>query len=156
MEICWKRSAGTDKPTEIVDKFVLDTSALLTYIEDETGADQIEDYLGLAISGQIELLISTISLIEIFYITLQEQSQLIANERLQLLKVLPFGIVDVSQDAVETIGGLKAIHRISFADACIAGMTVAQNATLVHKDPEFEQIKTLSQAALPYKTPTRE
>jgi predicted nucleic acid-binding protein len=138
-----------------VDKFVLDTSALLTYIEDEDGADQLEAYLGLALSNQIELFVSTVSLIEIFYITIQEQGQLIASERLQLLKVLPFTIADVEQSSIEAIGELKAIHRVSFADACIAGLAVTQKAILVHKDPEFEQLKTLNQIALPYKNSGR-
>lgn len=47
---------------------------------------------------------------------------------------------------------LKAKHRISVADAWIAALAQEKNATLVHKDPEFEQIEGEFQVLqLPYK-----
>jgi len=47
---------------------------------------------------------------------------------------------------------LKANYRISVADAWIAALAKERNATLVHKDPEFEQIEGVIQVLkLPYK-----
>ena len=47
---------------------------------------------------------------------------------------------------------LKAEYHISVADAWIAALAKERNATLVHKDPEFEQIKSeLQVLELPYK-----
>lgn len=49
-------------------------------------------------------------------------------------------------------GELKAHHRLSVADAWIAALAKERNATLVHKDPEFEQIEaTIQVLKLPYK-----
>ena len=44
-------------------------------------------------------------------------------------------------------------YRISVADAWIAALAKDRNATLVHKDPEFEQVEAEVQVLkLPYKT----
>jgi ribonuclease VapC len=49
-------------------------------------------------------------------------------------------------------GELKAKHRLSVADAWIAALARERNATLVHKDPEFEPVEdTLKMLKLPYK-----
>ncbi len=41
---------------------------------------------------------------------------------------------------------------MSFADSCIAGLAKFMDATLVHKDPEFEQIEDeVKQFKLKYK-----
>ena len=47
---------------------------------------------------------------------------------------------------------LKASHRISFADSWVAALALENDATLVHKDPELEQIPDLKQLVLPYKS----
>jgi len=47
---------------------------------------------------------------------------------------------------------LKAAYRLSFADAWIAATAIFYDATLVHKDPEFEQLEDkLKALKLPYK-----
>lgn len=48
---------------------------------------------------------------------------------------------------------LKAKYRLSAADAWIAALAKENNAILVHKDPEYEQIQNEVQLLnLPYKT----
>lgn len=84
----------------------------------------------------------------------QEQGQAIADERLQLLKDLPLVQESLDDVLVTNIGKLKATHKLSFADCCIAGLAQYKEATLVHKDPEFAQLTDISQHPLPYKTKT--
>ncbi len=48
-------------------------------------------------------------------------------------------------------GEIKAIHQISIADSIIVAHAIIYNATLVHKDPEFEIITIVDQIKLPYK-----
>ena len=49
-------------------------------------------------------------------------------------------------------GRLKAAYRLSFADAWIAATAIFYDATLVHKDPEFEQLQDKFKVLkLPYK-----
>ena len=65
--------------------YVLDTSALLAYIENEEGADEVAKLLHDAIDEDIALYVSTVSYIEVFYHSLHEQGREIAEDRLKLL-----------------------------------------------------------------------
>ncbi|MDM8557318.1 type II toxin-antitoxin system VapC family toxin [Candidatus Parabeggiatoa sp. HSG14] len=135
-----------------MDEYVLDTSALLAYIESEAGAIEIENLLNQALEGKVHLFISVISSIEVFYISWQEQGMNVAMERLQLLNDLPLFQIALDNELIQVIGKIKATQQMSFADSCIAGLSKFKKATLVHKDPEFEQLeKEINQLKLPYK-----
>ena len=133
-------------------KIVLDTSALITLIEEEPGAEEVEKIIQETLDGEHQVFISIIAKIELFYISVQEQNLSIAKQRMQLINDLPLNTVDVKDDLIETIGKLKAKHSISFADSCIAGLAKNLNAKLVHKDPEFEYLENqIKLTPLPYK-----
>lgn len=52
---------------------------------------------------------------------------------------------------------LKAAHKVSFADAFVAATAQRLNATLVHKDPEFDALEgVISLHRLPLKVGTTE
>ena len=63
--------------------YVLDTSALLTLIEDEAGADHVQELLEKAKHGEVMLLVSFMSFVEVYYISLQERGQAEAQERVK-------------------------------------------------------------------------
>ena len=121
--------------------YVLDTSALLAYIENEDGVADIERVLIEALDDQHTLYVSVVSCIEVFYVSLQEQGPAVASERLQLLQDLPLVREPLHDDVVALIGEIKASHAMSFADCCIAGLARQKQAILMHKDPEFEQLE---------------
>lgn len=52
---------------------------------------------------------------------------------------------------LERAASVKATHALSVADAWIAATALELSATLVHKDPEFEQLPLLNEERLPYK-----
>lgn len=54
-------------------RYVLDTSAFLTLIEDEVGAGQVQTLLEQAQQGEVSLLVSFISFMEVYYISFQER-----------------------------------------------------------------------------------
>jgi len=130
-------------------KYLLDTSAVLTFLEDEDGADRVEVLL-----RQEEILLPYLVLLETYYITLQEQSEDVADKRYALLKQLPSTILwEMDEPTLLTAGRFKAHHRLSLADAIIAAFAQRQNAILVHKDPELEALaESVEQEFLPYKT----
>jgi uncharacterized protein with PIN domain len=49
--------------------YVLDTSAWLALIEDEEGADVVQNVLERAGSGNVQIFVSFMSFMEVFYIT---------------------------------------------------------------------------------------
>ncbi len=130
------------------DHYLLDTSALLTLIEDEAGAERVEQVL-----TQGEVWLPWLTLLEATYITKQERGQAEAERRYALLKQLPATILwEIEEPTMLTAARLKADHRLSLADAIIAAYAIRQNATLLHKDPEFEALTgQVSLEALPYK-----
>ncbi len=136
-----------------MNKYILDTSALLAFIENEPGGEDVEKFLLDAVECKIQLIISAVSTIELYYISLREQGARIANKRLKLIDSLPIKQQSLHPDTAKIIGEIKARKAMSFADCCVAGLAKIQKAIIVHKDPEFEQMKDeLKQHRLPYKT----
>ena len=76
---------------------------------------------------------------EIYYITLQEQGEDRAAHLVSLVKAWPVRWVYPDERTLLLAGRFKAFHRLSFADAVIAGSARLREAVLVHKDPELEQ-----------------
>lgn len=55
------------------ERYILDTSAVLTLTDQEDGWEKVEDLLDRATGGEIEVGVCAVSLMELYYITLQEQ-----------------------------------------------------------------------------------
>lgn len=128
--------------------FVLDTSAIITLIEDEDGAARVENVL-----REENVWLPWLVLLETYYITYQENDEAEADKRYAMLKQFPVTVLwAASEPVLLTAGRLKAEHQVSLADAIIAAFAIHQEATLLHKDPEFEAIgDQVVLEALPYK-----
>ncbi len=130
-------------------KYVLDTSALLTLMEDEEGANRVE-----AILRQGPVMIPFPVLLEIYYISLQERSEAIADQRYALICNLPRIEIcwKMDEPTLLTAARFKARHHVSLADALIAAFAAQNHAILIHKDPEFDVLQgQVLQEPLPYK-----
>ena len=131
---------------------ILDTSAILTYIEDEDGSDYVENLLIDAEKGIVDIYVSFISLTEVFYITLREKDEPLAVERIKLMQSLAVKIQESDEMVNIKAGKLKARNSISLADAYIAALCQIHNGILVHKDPEYEKLASeINEYILPYK-----
>ncbi len=130
------------------DTFVLDSSALLTLIEDEAGADRIEELL-----RQHRAVLPWVALMEVYYITKREQGQAEADRRHTLIKQMSAAIVwNADEPTILLAGDLKAHLRLSFADALIAAIARQNGAVLLHKDPELVTLASQQPVeALPFK-----
>ncbi|WP_406608394.1 type II toxin-antitoxin system VapC family toxin [Candidatus Infernicultor aquiphilus] len=132
--------------------FILDTSALLTFIEDEEGSEYIENLLIRAEKGDVAIYVAFISLTEVFYITAKGKDESEALKRVKLIQSLAVRVEESNENLNVRAGAIKAKNRISIADAYIAALCQEHNGILVHKDPEFEKISpTVKEFRLPYK-----
>jgi len=132
--------------------YVLDSTAFLTMFEDEAGADTVQDLLDRANKSKILVFVSFVTFTEIFYITLREKGEEEAQKRTKLTDALATTRIESSKELSLIAGRLKAAYRLSFADAWIAATAIFYDATLVHKDPEFQQLEDkLKALKLPYK-----
>jgi predicted nucleic acid-binding protein len=128
--------------------FVLDTSSILTLIEDEEGAERVDQVLRTE-----RVWIPWIVLLEVNYITRQERGETEADRRYALMKQLPVTILwDMDEPTLLTAARIKASYHLSLANAVIAALAMQMNAALLHKDPEYEALAgQIYSEALPYK-----
>ena len=132
--------------------YILDTSAIIALIEDENGADTIEELLDQADSEDTSILVSFMTFMEVYYTSLKKLGEDKAAQRRRLMDSLPILRVDSTESMGLIASEIKAKYRLSVADAWIAALAKQRNAILVHKDPEFEQIESEIQVLkLPYK-----
>ncbi len=129
--------------------YLLDTSALLTFIDDEDGSDRVEEVLKM-----VGTLLPWPVLMETYYISLREEGRAEADRRYALIRHLETEILwDMNEQILLIAARLKAEHHVSLADAIVAAYAIQHKAVLIHKDPEFEALAgLLPMEALPYKS----
>jgi predicted nucleic acid-binding protein len=134
---------GADSPA-----FLLDTSAVMAFLEAEEGGDRVRELLKSA-----PTLLPFVAALEVHYITTRERGAAVAQVRLEGLKALPcVWLATVDEATLLAASRIKASYPISLGDAVVAGFAIRHAATLVHKDPEFEPLyPDVPQEILPYK-----
>ena len=96
--------------------------------------------------------VSFVSLTEVYYITAREKSEKVAKERMKQLHALQLKIVESYYEMNIAAGEIKSKNKLSFADAFVAALGKEKNATIIHKDPEYEKVApAIKQWNLPYK-----
>ena len=125
---------GGDKP-----RYLLDTSALLTFSGDEPGAEAVGILLAKGRRGEVRLYLSFLSVMEAGYKAYQARGEDGLATLLASVQQLPMTRVDVSDELIALAARMKGMYRMSLADAWVLATAKQLNATLVHKDPEFEQ-----------------
>jgi predicted nucleic acid-binding protein len=134
------------------ETFVLDTSALFAFYQDEDGADRVENILRSCRRKTNRGIISFITIAELYYVTMKEEGESAAKEIVGYTKALPLEIVESDERITLTAGSIKAYSRLSLGDSFIAATALMAKGTLVHKDPEMEQVQAIvSVESLPYK-----
>jgi len=133
-------------------EYLLDTSAIFAFTDNEEGADVMEDLLDKAKRRQVTLYISMMTAMELYYVTLGEGNEKEADELLLLVRSLPIMELPLEDRLLLSAAKFKARYKISVADAWIAATAAVRNLTLIHKDPDFERLKEeISTLPLPYK-----
>jgi len=136
------------KKTKRSEVYVFDTSALLTLWNNEEGADEVERLL----RSDVVIHVSFMSWMEARYRIWKNVSREASDEFARYLDLLRVKRVDVTQPILEKAVELKTTYALSVCDSWILATAIALDATLVHKDPEFEQVaSTAKLIALPYK-----
>jgi predicted nucleic acid-binding protein len=139
------------KKIKATDSFVLDTSALLTLWNDEEGAAVVDHILR---SGA-PIYVSFMTFMESRYRIWKNVGREESGEFSKYLDLLPLQRIDITDSIFEKSIEIKAMYRLSVCDSWIIATAISIGAVLVHKDPEFEQVKSkVVLENLPYK-PTK-
>jgi ribonuclease VapC len=123
-------------------KYILDTSAVITFFTGESGAEVVKNLLIKSEKNEIIIYIPNVVLIEFYYISYKRVGEEFANQMFVYLRNLPVSFINYTDEAyIIQSGRLKAQYPISFADAMISAYALLEDATLVHKDSEFLSLK---------------
>ena len=143
------------KKTETTDSasYVFDTSALLTLWNDEEGADSVERLLRSGARIYVSFMSCMESRYRIWKTAGKDESQEFSN----YFDLLPVKRINITDPIFEKAVEIKATSSLSVCDSWIVATAIATDSILVHKDPEFEQVRTIVKLkALPYKPRLKE
>ncbi len=122
--------------------FILDSFAMLAFLENEPGSSRVTELLIQASQGKCQVVISLINLGEVLYITERERGLPKAQAVLAAVEQLPVQILPADQNAVFAAAHIKAHYKISFADAFSVAAAKTFPGILLTGDPEFSTVQS--------------
>jgi ribonuclease VapC len=120
--------------------YVLDSFALLAYLEGEAGKPRVQALLAEAEAGGHAMYFSLINLGEALYIIERERGLVSAQRALAAVDQLPVQLVPISRATVLAAAHVKARYPIAYADAFAVVAAQDHDAVLVTGDPEFRHV----------------
>lgn len=121
-------------------EYVLDSYALLAYLQGEPGGARVRELLASASQGGCRLSMSVVNLGEVLYIVERARGLAKAQETLARIDELPVEIVAADRALTLEAAHLKAHCPIAYADCFAAALARLRNAPLVTGDPEFRRL----------------
>lgn len=120
--------------------YVLDSFALLAYLEGEAGMARVRSVLEGAAAQRHSVYLSLINLGEVLYITERERGLVAARRTLGAVDQLPLAIVGVSRVMALAAAHINARFPISYADAFAVATAQDHGGIVVTGDREFESV----------------
>ena len=120
---------------------VLDSWAIMAYLEDEQAAEQVANIIADAHDDDIPLIMSVVNAGEVWYIVARETSVADAERSIAQLTDLGIEFIDADWSLARDAGVYKSKHKMSFADCFAAALAKQKKALLLTGDPEFKQVE---------------
>ena len=123
-----------------MNKYVLDSFAILVFLQQEKGWERVRDLLKEAEEGTTKLYMSVINMAEVKYILARRginNLQVIAA-----IEALPIDIVS-ADEYIDQVIELKASHAVSLADCFGAAIARNMDCPIVTADPEFIKLENI-------------
>ena len=124
-------------------KRLLDSFAVLAWMQDEAGADKVEGLLLQAQREQVPLLLTVINLGEVYYRIARQHGHPFAQGVIRQLKALPVELCPCDEDLALRAARIKADFPMAYADAVAVAAAQREEATVVTGDPEFKKVEHL-------------
>jgi predicted nucleic acid-binding protein len=129
--------------TKPVSDYLLDSFALLRFIQKEAGDEQVKTILADAQIGKANAMLNVINLGEIIYTVQRRFGQQKKLDVVMNIGRLGIVILPAPNDLVFRAAELKARYSMAYADTFAVASAIEHNATLVTGDPEFRQVEHL-------------
>ena len=120
---------------------VLDSWAIMAYLEDEPSAEKIADMIADAHDKGHRLLMSVVNIGEVWYSMARRYSNRDADNAIHELRSIGIEFIDVDWATTQIAAGYKAMGGISYADCFAAALAKHHKATLITGDREFQQLE---------------
>ena len=119
--------------------YILDSSAIVTYLAGEKGADKVGDLLT---SSALPFLVFS----ELFYVVWKKKGKAKADEVFALVKSWGLPVLWPNERIVLSAGRLKAVYNLGLADSYIAAFAIDKGKPLITFDRDYQILKEEMQA----------
>jgi uncharacterized protein len=120
--------------------YVLDTWAVIAYLEDEPSGAQVEELIATAHEEQIPIYMSVVNVGEVWYTLAREVSEEEANAGVKILSDLRIQFENADWELTQEAARFKSQIKMSYADAFAAALAKIKKADLVTGDNEFKPL----------------
>jgi predicted nucleic acid-binding protein len=122
-------------------KKVVDSHAIIGFLEGESFAGKVEDALKAARLGAIKLFMCEVNWGEVIYIFQRAGGNEAAREALKALDTLPLQIISTDRNLVLKAAEYKATRKMSYADCFAAALAFREKAEIMTGDKEFREVE---------------
>ncbi len=123
-------------------KRLLDSYALLAYLNKEDGFEKVRNVLANAQKSSLPVLMNELNVGETYYILYRKRGHEQAEYFLDtVLAGLPISMISNDFNAVISAAKIKARHALSFADCFAIATAQRENAVILTGDPEFKVLE---------------
>ncbi|MFZ1199000.1 MAG: type II toxin-antitoxin system VapC family toxin [Desulfobacterales bacterium] len=127
----------------MIPAYLFDSHALLSFFQNEAGAEIVADVLKEALRQNTNTLISVINLGEIIYLTKRRFGEEKKLEILGRIHQLGLQVLPAPDSLVYQAAEFKAEYPIAYADCFALACAIEHSAVLVTGDPEFKLVEHL-------------
>ena len=120
---------------------VLDTHALMAYIEKEHGNEKVGEIFYLLASADKKALMTAVNWGEVYYIVIRERSLEEAEQMMRVIETFPIEIIDVDRVIAKQAAIYKSTKKMSYADCFAAALAKLKKAELITGDKEFKSVE---------------
>jgi predicted nucleic acid-binding protein len=120
---------------------VLDSWALLCYLEQEPGFEKMIELFEKAAESSSPLLMCVVNWGEVYYQVARRFGDIKAQEIEQLVETLPIAIIEADKHLSREAARIKARKRIAYGNCFAAALAHLKKAELYTGDPEFRALE---------------
>ena len=120
---------------------VLDSWALLCYLEQEPGFEKMIELFEKAVESSKPLLMCIVNWGEIYYQVLRRFGDQKAQEIEQLIQTLPITLVEANEELTREAARIKTTKKMAYADCFAVALARLRKAELYTGDPEFKAVE---------------
>ena len=126
-----------------MQKYVLDSSAMIAFFRKETGAEKVKALLHQSALSECTLYMHNASVAEFYYDVLYTLSQSDSEQVLDKVAGYPINFIEnISSNFIKQIGYFKTNYKISFADSFVLASAKLNDAKVLTSDHhEFDVIE---------------